>query len=989
MDDSSFSLIGNLVKAPLPDQSLAKGKVDFKSAMQSLGYSSVFDILRSSKKSFVRQIATLSDANAELAYDNARCYATQIVRLYRNELISSGRKPALTARTGVRSLVEIGPSFPNLFKENWDQFCKVGAIEAKDSPVAYLTSLYRFALRELEGTTTDAMRITLATRRPDLANLLLDQQTTFKPVPMLDIVKNVLESGIKAYTELDDNPDKGKTIHQLIGLKKHPFLFPFNYHHQQMQLGLSGKKPMLGEINYRISLKLPVYQPASNAYGAVKTSSAVAQCLMSDLSPEQQVIVTEPSVFDRDNEDDAYQNFYTSYYDSYVLPEGENPLVHLKAFLEQTELDADGFEALIAYGQHIPVKSPNTGAAPSSIPRAWAARYINKENASQDYSISLTYSKLTNTAHHSFDRMQRLIRLRRWTGLSFLELDTFISSAAGAELNNDETSANPDITLNTNTLRAFGLYRYLNKHYNITIDEASAIFYQLLTFSERDGSAQFDQVFNHPQLFSAPFTVGSSYIYVEPQTDTAQRLTSQLCSGLKITQTEDSLGILNFDITHFYNQPGSDTKDPSTALWSLSSYYRQVRIAQMFGLSIAESHGLIDLLGGEQYRHVVVRGKIEPVRDADTPPDLLDVLMQMDWAVKWLNETGQDVTTLRTRLGLDPSPTQTNQQWSDAIAQLTKDTYDTLLSAESLTELGLPSIAAEQTTIDWLLLLHDIVDEHGLVKTLPLTLEENSRAALRDKVSTALEPVLSGVSKDTITEQLTDFVLGKLMLQQRLIEGLVQQLSGLPMNRVMVVTRWAGTDTHSLLTEVLQASEAGLRFADSSETLTDAIGQVLRYGEVCQQLNLSAPALRFFLVNPGWLDPALTDPLLPLNLGSVYHLDRYARWVADSGVAEEQMLQYFVAANASDANKDQCAAMLATLISWPAIDIVTTAALLPGGIAKSMNAIDWLRRVKATCEQAGLGTKNLLKAAGLDPTAVVALDWQTVGEAVVTTSRSR
>ncbi|WP_240998316.1 Tc toxin subunit A, partial [Pseudomonas viridiflava] len=90
-------------------------------------------------------LSSISDADGALAYENARCYATQIVRLYRNQLVSSGRSQQLTKRTGVRSLVDIGPSFPNLFEENWDLFCKVGAIEAKDSPAAYLTSLYRFA----------------------------------------------------------------------------------------------------------------------------------------------------------------------------------------------------------------------------------------------------------------------------------------------------------------------------------------------------------------------------------------------------------------------------------------------------------------------------------------------------------------------------------------------------------------------------------------------------------------------------------------------------------------------------------------------------------------------------------------------------------------------------------------------------------------------------------------------------------------------------
>ena len=48
-----------------------------------MGMSSAFDIIRQPKGEFARQLRTLSDADGELAYDNALCYATQIARSYR------------------------------------------------------------------------------------------------------------------------------------------------------------------------------------------------------------------------------------------------------------------------------------------------------------------------------------------------------------------------------------------------------------------------------------------------------------------------------------------------------------------------------------------------------------------------------------------------------------------------------------------------------------------------------------------------------------------------------------------------------------------------------------------------------------------------------------------------------------------------------------------------------------------------------------------
>ncbi|WP_167375911.1 Tc toxin subunit A [Pseudomonas coleopterorum] len=198
-------LFENLVPAT-PQTRALDGRLSFAEAMPKLGYSSVFDIIRQPKKAFAGQVRTLSDADGEMAYDNALCYATQIARSYREESVSSGRDlPSIAPQAGVRALVDIGPSYPNLFKENWDQFCKVGAIEAMDGPVAYLRSLRRFAAHEIEGASTSPKRIPLAVRRPDLDKLVIDEQSTYQSRPMLDLVNDVLTHGIDRYqTEKGD-----------------------------------------------------------------------------------------------------------------------------------------------------------------------------------------------------------------------------------------------------------------------------------------------------------------------------------------------------------------------------------------------------------------------------------------------------------------------------------------------------------------------------------------------------------------------------------------------------------------------------------------------------------------------------------------------------------------------------------------------------------------------------------------------------------------
>ena len=280
-------LFENLVPAT-PQTRTDTGKLTFADAMPRMGMTSVFDIIREPKQAFATRLRTLSDADGEMAYDNALCYATQIARSYREEQVSSGRSlPEITPQTGVRALVDIGPSYPNLFQENWDQFCKVGAIEAMDGPVAYLGALRRFAAERIEGASVSPARIELAVRRPDIDRLLIDEQSTYQSIPMLDLVNDVLTQGIDGYQQRKGDP---RPVHELLAQKKHPFVFPYHFAHQQVSLGLSGDKPGLGELNHALALL-----PSSN--GTQPVSQHDALLLMSELSPAQQHVLTQPGLF--------------------------------------------------------------------------------------------------------------------------------------------------------------------------------------------------------------------------------------------------------------------------------------------------------------------------------------------------------------------------------------------------------------------------------------------------------------------------------------------------------------------------------------------------------------------------------------------------------------------------------------------------------------------------------------------------------------------
>ncbi|MBX8533093.1 hypothetical protein K5D33_00010 [Pseudomonas cichorii] len=1011
MTDQPFSLLRNLAKAEASTTERTDGKVAFVSALQEMGITSVFDIVRRSKPAFVRELARLSDANGELAYENARCYATQIVRLYRNQLVSSGRTQTITSRTGVRSLVDIGPSFPNLFKENWDLFCKVGAIEAKDSPAAYLTSLYRFALEELENSTPETNRIKLDDRRPDLKDLLIDHQNTFTPVPTLQIVNQVLTKAIDAYVDTVEG-DKDKTIYQLVAEKKHPFLFPYNFHHQQITLGLGGKKPRLGELSYRVSLEVPATTAGTSAYGALQHNSAIAQVMMSGFSPEQQAIVLAPALplepppantadDVQDDQEDllTITRFFKTHYGVSYIQGAANALDSLKVFIEKTGLNSDEVEAVLAVHNHAPYGSPNVLSAghnaiePQASAVKYGACYVNGPSDQQPLGLSRDdkgNTRLINTSVDRFDRLQRMIRLQRWMDIPFAELDTLIMAVIRSE-----GAENTAAVLTQNVLRTLGTYRYLRSRYTLEPEEFAAFLHGLSAYANDGHLPMFDKVFNNPSLFDTPLVLNGSRFYLNSTDSNNNRTLAQICAGLQLPLTQDDLWPIAMDTRDLIGAAPQDLIRNSSMI---SSMYRQTRIASMFGLAAKDSRALVDLLGGESYRKKVVTGKLRAAADdTNVEPDILDILMQLDWAVTWLKDTGRDVATLRRQLGIDSTQAAIPQSLIDQLNQLATETRDAALTAAKLDLLNLPAKDNAGTAIDWSgNVLKTLIDASGLVMAQALSLLDDQTLVIAAALEAKLKPInLEESEKAEVTTRLLEFILKGYFVQHRLMEGLLQTNAGLPLDRSETVMRWAGSSADTFLGQLLSATaDAPLSLPLSAPGLAviDALMTLMRYAEANQQLGLSAQALRTFLVYPQWLHATLKTPL-ELSPTSFYLLDRYRDWRDSGGHPETALLGYLSRANGLETARASelaqlCANLLAALSGWSASEVLTASAFLTahGGIAISMHEVDWINRMHSTNALTGLAANQILNATDLTSDSEPEL-WKNVGIAVMAANR--
>ncbi|MGN8276441.1 Tc toxin subunit A [Pseudomonas sp. SMN5] len=635
MDASNDSLLHRLV-AFADDNDTAKAR--FETAMQRMGLASVFDIVRMGKAPFALELAKYSDADAGLAYDRAASYARQIGRLYQEHRVSAGQQAQRRVRRSLGSDSTVASAgYQALFAENWDQFCSEGDLAAIDSPVAYLRALYLFA-RQLEQLPAPASsaRITLEERRPDLKNLKLDRHSAFATRPMLDIVNDTLRSNIEAHLT---QAGEGRTAQQLLAREHYPFSLPYDLHHQQCLLGLGAGKPALGELNYRISLQLP-FSPGHSTYGSVTTSHRDAQKLLSGLSPAQQDLLLAPDASSARPE--ALKRSYGT--------QDISRLVQLDFFKERTGLTTEQVEQLLAQNSHSPRTSINS---PDSTQTVYGASYINGTGSSPALGIDTQRGQQV-LIHHSierFDRAQRMIRLQRWTGIPISELDTLIFNTQRAERTH---------TLTANTLRALGVYRYLNQRHGIAAEEFASLLHDMPIEACGGRVPLFDQVFNRTGLFEHSVWQLPNKLLTATQLQTL----SYLSAGLGLPMTEDSLLLLVRQSERYLLSPEHD-------LPTVSSLYRQARIARMLGLSPLECTELARLLGGEAFCKVLVTGQLQAAQSSD--PDILDVLMALDWAVDWLRQNQLDVLRWCRLFDVPATPLPLDQKLERHLTQLQAD----------------------------------------------------------------------------------------------------------------------------------------------------------------------------------------------------------------------------------------------------------------------------------------------------------------------------
>jgi hypothetical protein len=262
------------------------------------------------------------------------------------------------------------------------------------SPAAYLADLLQLLDDNLPTNGSSQVK-GLHQRRADIKELFLNSENTYTSIPYLNVVNNILERkiGDNAYTVLKE--------------KTYPFNLPFNFENERI-------KKFLHYLN--ISLE-ELYKLFSHEFDLV----LVGREYLGLSIEEYNSIVQSPS----QGELKAY----------FGITKSSGPL-KVADFLKATQLSEAELRELLYQDLSDTAKERfNTKATNTNTERSKASDFFVNYglgsyaalDAEEETIVWNTSKKTTLSIPDAwFDRVQRLIRLRQKTGLSFKELDLIL-----------------------------------------------------------------------------------------------------------------------------------------------------------------------------------------------------------------------------------------------------------------------------------------------------------------------------------------------------------------------------------------------------------------------------------------------------------------------------------------------------------------------------------------------------------------------------------
>lgn len=553
--------------------------------LSSLGYTSVFDVAKIPRERFVKLHRGTLGIQAGAIYDLAIGYALQVAQKYRHGGVTTGIDAAVR---GVFS--RPGPDYPNQFLDKstgWKINAPSGAPEANDGPVAYLSYIYKRAVDQEKAGDATAMN-TLAQRRPDIGNLLIDDAAINEEVSQLQLVNEVLTSAIKGTSDFQGVSD----VNSKFDTERYPNFFPYSFANRQI---VAAQSTLNVEIEDYLLAQNPALLPSfwsstKNLNDAQAEDLTRLQIMASGLSSEQQNIVVEPPWFAAGTNNGP--GFYEKNFGSAALTVSD--FASIDTLCSHTGLTVPEVEQMLCVtaGQDNVIRSGNCPAEPEANPGVYGARFVNamqiNSNGSDYISIekqkdgTLVVNSLTDDR---MDRINRMVRLKKWLDLPFEDVDLLVSSLVA------DAQVSSQALMDDHVLRLLGVYRHYRKAHSVSVKAFAAWFSHVTPYAVSPEAPFFDRIFNGGNGFDAPLVADNqNFDCTATSGDDGARI-QKICAALQLSRDE------------FLTIAAALMKTRGVAqlccnLDHLSAFYRIASLSGTLGVAVIDLLAIVDLMDG-------------------------------------------------------------------------------------------------------------------------------------------------------------------------------------------------------------------------------------------------------------------------------------------------------------------------------------------------------------------------------------------------------
>lgn len=538
-------------------------------------------------------------------------------------------------------------TYAKLFPEQLANPCSPDAPESNTGPIAYLHALYQKAL-EMEAASTDTRRLTLAQRRPDIGALLLDPGKLEHPVSALTLAIRAL-----AYHAQERAGAKAYLPEVLASAGQHAHL-PFNYAHEQVKAVLSYKRTPLFELLQQTQYSYPNF-----CYEGLR-SDELRQAMRnaSGFSPALQALLLEEKPLRE------IGNEWRQWY-------GMADIDAKKAIASLHDVETFGRRTGLSFEQILEMLAvagiDDNAAASYSLVRSsdayrptgkpvldkfhYGAAYINARRKTpltikDGLAGAGIKPRFDSIDYNCLSRMYQMIHLQRALALPFKDVDLLLTSILRAEGQFDNWHLSPS------TIRAMGVFRYLNEAYGISAEQFAALVCEINPFAVGEQAPMLDRILDGPgagQLDTPnPLILDDRVFDPADGKDGQFKVVPALAKALGVDEQATLVYLAQV-------KQAQGLKVYKVSLSLISALYRLSRLHRLFKRSAREASALVGLLATTGTDVLAQLAGTPLISDVPGASDVLDTLVALGNLDQWLRQ--QQILPSALLVTLAPVPT--------------------------------------------------------------------------------------------------------------------------------------------------------------------------------------------------------------------------------------------------------------------------------------------------------------------------------------------